>query len=131
MKAGKVKVKAKAKADILAKAWTQAVKQAAPSPVVCAPPWGSCGAEEGPAIETPFVCWTTEADAEAAGVWPEVDVGALKKEEFETNDQADHEMRIMDDRVTPSAIYLDICIFSLLIRIMISKFVLPYKQFGW
>ena len=91
MKAGKVK--AKAKADILAKAWTQAVKQAAPGPVVCAPPWESYGAEEGPAIETPFVCWTTEAGAGAAGVWPEVDVGALKKEELEKESDKDEERR--------------------------------------
>ena len=81
----------------------------------------------GPAIGTPLACWTTGAEAE--GAWPEVEVevgawkeeevevGALKEDkveeeewkEFETEGvqaETDHEMRILNDRVTPSAIYI-------------------------
>ena len=107
MKQAEVKAsKTRAKADILAKAWTQAVKQEAPSPMVFAPLWGSFGTGGGPAFETPFGFWTTKATgAETEGVWPEVnaEVGAWKEEEVDSIEQAeaDHEMRIMDDRVTP------------------------------
>ena len=121
----------KAKSDIVAKAWTQTVKLKAPSSLVSAPLWGSYGAGGGgPAIGTPLACWTTGADAEGAwpgvevevGAWKEeeVEVGALKEDkveeeewkEFETEGvqaETDHEMRILNDRVTPSAIYLNIC----------------------
>merc|ERR1719234_1390176 len=110
--------KTRAKADILAKAWTQAVKQEAPSPMVFAPLWGSFGTGGGPAFETPFGFWTTESKcAEAEGVWPEVEIKAevgawkeapiplppalCKEEVVESSAQAetDHEMRIMNDRV--------------------------------
>ena len=118
------------KSDIVAKAWTQTVKQKAPRSLVSAPLWGSYGAGGGgPAIGTPLACWTTGADAE--GAWPEVEVevgawkeeevevGALKEDkveeeewkEFETEGvqaETDHEMRILNDRVTPSAINLNI-----------------------
>ena len=123
------------KSDIVAKAWTQTVKLKAPSSLVSAPLWGSYGAGGGgPAIGTPLACWTTGAEAE--GAWPEVEVevgawkeeevevGALKEdkveeeewkeEEFETGGvqaETDHEMRILNDRVTPSAIYLNISMF--------------------
>ena len=114
----------KAKSDIVAKAWTQTVKLKAPSSMVSAPFWGSCASGGGgPAIETPLACWTTEAGAEAEEAWPEVEVevGAWKKEEdeeevgkgeeFETRgaqSETDHEMRILNDRVTPSATDLNI-----------------------
>ena len=70
------------------------------------------------------------------GAWKEeeVEVGALKddkveeeewkEEEFETGvaqAETDHEMRILNDRVTSSAIYLNICMFY-----MNSKFVHTY-----
>ena len=98
--------KTRAKADILEKAWTQAVKQEAPSPMVFAPLWGSFGTGGGPAFETPFGFWTTKATgAETKGEWPEVnaEVGAWKEEGADSikPTEADHEMRIMDDRVTP------------------------------
>ena len=128
------------KSDIVAKAWTQTVKQKAPRSLVSAPLWGSYGAGGGgPAIGTPLACWTTGADAE--GAWPEVEVevgawkeeevevGALKEDkveeeewkEFETEGvqaETDHEMRILNDRVTSSAIYLN----------MNSKFVHSYVR---
>ena len=111
VKQAEVKAVSKAKADVLAKAWsqTQALKEG--DPVVCAPLWGSYGAGVGPARrrhpdETPFGYWRTEAGAEAGGVWPEaeVEVGAWKEEELETSikTEADHEMRIIQDRVTLS-----------------------------
>ena len=58
------------------------------------------------------------------GAWKEeeVEVGALKEDkveeeewkEFETEGvqaETDHEMRILNDRVTPSAIYLNVSMF--------------------
>ena len=60
MKQAEVKAsQTKAKSDMLAKGWTQNVKQETPSPIVCAPMlWGSFGgAGEWPAaFGTPIFC---------------------------------------------------------------------------
>ena len=112
----------KAKSDMLAKGWTQTVKKETPSTIVCAPMlWGSYGgAGEWPAaFGTPPGCWSAEAaGTEAEVVWPEVqvEVGAWKDVETERSKaeteaqsdiegahsqaEADHEMRILNGRVT-------------------------------